>query len=89
MSAVGSTWLLHSDWTYRNHEMRGAVTGLETRGGGVELRLYGIDPDRAETAARSSDATVLVSAADKPHGLREAYIVDDDGYVWVPCVPTK
>ena len=24
---------------------------------------------------------------DKPHGLREAYLVDVDGYVWVPDVP--
>lgn len=89
MSAVGSTWLLHSDWSYRNHEMLSAVTGLEVRGGGVELRLYGIDPDKAEAAARLTDATVLAAATDKPHGLREVYIVDDDGYVWVPCRPTS
>jgi catechol 2,3-dioxygenase-like lactoylglutathione lyase family enzyme len=88
MSAVGSTWLLHSDWSYRNHEMMSAVTGLQARGGGVELRLYGIDPDKAEAAARLSGATVLATAADKPHGMREVYIVDDDGYVWVPCRPT-
>ena len=88
MSAVGSTWLLHSDWSYRNHEMLGAVTGLQARGGGVELRLYGIDPDKAEAAARLTDATILAAATDMPHGLREVYIVDDDGYVWVPCRPT-
>jgi len=87
MQAVGSTWLLHSDWSYRSHELRGAVAGLEARGGGVELRLYGIDPDRAEAAARRRGAAVLAGAADKEHGLREAYIVDDDGYVWVPSVP--
>jgi hypothetical protein len=23
---------------------------------------------------------------DKPHGLREAVLVDEDGYVWVPGV---
>ncbi len=89
MSAVGSRWLLHSDWSYRNHEMRGVVSGLHARGAGVELRLYGVDPDRAEAAARSSEDTILAASADKPHGLRESYIVDDDGYVWVPCVPTK
>jgi hypothetical protein len=53
----------------------------------VELRLYGVDPDQAEAAARRRDAVVLAGAADKEHGLREAYIVDDDGYVWVPSVP--
>ena len=87
MQAVGSTWLLHSDWSYRTHELLGAVAGLEARGAGVELRLYGIDPDRAEAAARQRGAAVLAAAADKEHGLREAYIVDDDGYVWVPSVP--
>jgi len=89
MSAVGTTWLLHSDWTYRNHEMISSVTALEARGGGVELRLYGVDPDEAEAAARRCGATVLAGAADKPHGLREAYLVDDDGYVWVPSTATR
>lgn len=88
MNAAGSTWLLHSDWSYRNHAMAGAVAGLEARGGGVELRLYGVDPDLAEAAARLCGATVLAAAADKPHGLREVYIVDDDGYVWVPSRAT-
>jgi hypothetical protein len=32
---------------------------------------------------------VLVETADKPHGLREAYLVDGDGYVWVPDVHVK
>ena len=30
---------------------------------------------------------VLAESADKPHGLRESYIVDPDGYVWVPDRP--
>lgn len=87
MQAVDSTWLLHSDWSYRSHELIGAVSGVQARGCGVELRLYGVDPDQAEAAARRRDAVVLAGAADKEHGLREAYIVDDDGYVWVPSVP--
>jgi hypothetical protein len=87
MQAVGSTWLLHSDWSYRSHELISAVSGVQVRGCGVELRLYGVDPDQAEAAARRRDAVVLAGAADKEHGLREAYIVDDDGYVWVPSVP--
>jgi len=87
VEAVGSTWLLHSDWSYRNHELIGAVAGVPARGCGVELRLYGVDPDRAEARARQRDAVILAAAADKEHGLREAYIVDDDGYIWVPSVP--
>ncbi len=30
---------------------------------------------------------VLVTATDKVHGAREAYIRDADGYIWVPDVP--
>jgi len=86
LGVAGSRWLLHSDWSYRNHALRGAVAGVEARGAGVELRLYGVDPDRAVALARQRDAIVLSAAMDKEHGLREAYIVDDDGYVWVPSV---
>ena len=87
MTLLGSAWQLHSDWSYRNHELRGAVAGVEARGAGAELRLYGLDPDAAEARARAEGAPVLSGAVDKPHGLREAHLVDPDGYVWVPCTP--
>jgi uncharacterized glyoxalase superfamily protein PhnB len=45
-------------------------------------------PEKEADRAKRSGATVLAPAADKPHGLREVYIVDDDGYVWVPSRPT-
>ena len=80
-------WMLHADHTYQDHPMIGIVTGLEGRGAGVELRLYGRDPDAAEQAARAHDFIVLQGVMDKPHGLREAFLVDPDGYVWVPSVP--
>jgi uncharacterized glyoxalase superfamily protein PhnB len=89
LSAVGSTWLLHSDWSYRGSAMASSIAGVQTRGGGVELRLYGVDPDAAVESAQGLGATILAPPADKPHGLREAYIVDDDGYVWVPSRPTR
>lgn len=84
MTALGSVWQLHSDWSYREHELRGAVEGVEARGAGAELRLYGADPDVCVARAREAGATILSDAVDKPHGLREAHIVDQDGYVWVP-----
>jgi hypothetical protein len=86
MTAHGSVWQLHSDWTYRNHELRGALEDTGPRGAGAELRLYGSDPDACVDRAREFGAVVLSAAVDKPHGLREAHIVDDDGYVWVPSV---
>lgn len=79
-----ASWMLHADHSYEDHPLHGFVAGLEGRGAGVELRVYDCDPDRAEAAARTAGHTVLAGAADKPHGLREAFILDPDGYCWVP-----
>lgn len=83
----GSRWLLHSDWSYRHHPLGRSLAPLDARGQGVELRLYGSDPDRAQALAAVHDLVVLCAATDKEHGLREAYLLDTDGYVWVPSVP--
>ncbi|WP_237213275.1 VOC family protein [Falsiroseomonas oryziterrae] len=87
MRCEAALWLLHSDHAYRRHPFSASVRGLEARGGGVELRLYGQDPDAAEARARDYGAPVIATAEDKPHGLREAYLLDPAGYVWVPCRP--
>ncbi len=79
-------WMLHADHTYRDHPLYGSLNARLARGIGAELRLHGRDPDAAEAAARKLGHTVLDGAADKPHGLREAFIVDPDGYLWVPDV---
>jgi catechol 2,3-dioxygenase-like lactoylglutathione lyase family enzyme len=78
-------WMVHADHTYDAHPMLRGV-GDTRRGAGVELRLHGIDPDAAEAAARAAGCSVLASATDKGHGLREAYLIDPDGYTWVPDV---
>lgn len=77
-------WMLHADHAYQDHPLAGFVRDVAGRGAGVELRLYDCDPDAAEAAARGADHIVLAGAADKPHGLREAFILDPDGYCWVP-----
>ncbi len=84
----GAEWNLHADRTYDQHPMYSQLVAGDVRGVGAELRLHGRDPDAAEAAARRLGATVLAPAADKPHGLREAYLLDPDGYIWVPDVPT-
>jgi catechol 2,3-dioxygenase-like lactoylglutathione lyase family enzyme len=86
LQACGAQWMLHADHCYDQHPMFRIVSGLRERGRGIELRLHGRDPDAAERVARQHGYTVLQSAADKRHGLREVYLVDDDGYVWVPDV---
>ena len=88
LHGYGAEWMLHADHTYDDHELYGSLEPDIARGIGVELRLHGCDPDAAETRAREAGYTVLAGAMDKPHGLREAYLVDVDGYVWVPDVPS-
>ncbi len=78
---------LHSDGTYHSNPLGPVVAAVDARGPGVEIRLYDTDPDVAVTRARELGLEILQEATDKPHGLREAYIVFPDGYVWVPSQP--
>lgn len=85
----GGEFMLHADHTYQDNPLSGLVRDVTGRGAGVELRLYGADPDQAEKAARAGGWTVLAGSLDKPHGLRECVILDDDGYAWVPGMAIK
>lgn len=87
LQGCGAIWMLHADRAYRGHPLGRAVAGLVARGGGAELRLYGCDPDRAAASAEAAGGSVLCQPLDKPHGLREAFLIDPDGYVWVPSRP--
>ncbi len=80
----GHQWMLHADHTYGEHPLLALTGDGAIRGAGAELRLYGVDPDAAEARARARGDTVLAASADKPHGLRECFLADPDGYVWVP-----
>jgi uncharacterized glyoxalase superfamily protein PhnB len=86
MRLGGGEFMFHADHTYRDNPLIGVVKDAEARGAGVELRIYGCDPDRAEAAAQAHGHTVLAGAMDKPHGLRECILIDEEGYVWVPGV---
>ncbi len=83
----GQEWMLHSDASYHSNPLLALTGDGAIRGAGLELRLYGVDPDAAAARAEAAGHTVLQQASDKPHGLREAYIAGPDGYVWVPSVP--
>lgn len=89
LRGYGAEWMLHADHTYENHPLRRGAAAVTARGAGIELRLHGCDPDGATAAARANGFAVVAEAADKPHGLREAYVADSDGYVWVPDVATR
>ena len=89
VQGYGGVWNLHADHTYDDHPARTALAPEMLRGLGAELRLHGCDPDAAEAAAREHGYRVLDPTADKGHGLREVYILDPDGYLWVPDVPVE
>lgn len=78
---------LHGDGTYGAHPLLGMVPETLPRGGGLQLYLFGIDPDGAIARAQEFGAMVLEQAADKPHGLRECTILSPEGYAFSPAIP--
>jgi len=78
---------LHSDGTYHSNPLLGLLPEQPPRGAGIEIRLYDTDPEAAATRAEAWGAMILQPPTDKPHGLREAYILCDNGYAWVPSRP--
>lgn len=87
LRGYGTEWMLHADHTYLENNLYDHVAELPVRGLGVEIRLHGCDPDQAEKRASDLGYSVLAGSLDKPHGLRECYLVDDDGYTWIADVP--
>ena len=80
-------WMLHADHTYDAHPLHSTLKTGQTRGIGAEIRLHGRDPDGAQAEAERLGYQVLQEATDKPHGVREVFLVDPDGYLWVPDIP--
>lgn len=78
---------LHSDATYHSNPLLSLLPENPPRGAGIEIRLYDTDPDLAVQKATALGAAILQAPSDKPHGLREAYILCDNGYAWVPSRP--
>jgi catechol 2,3-dioxygenase-like lactoylglutathione lyase family enzyme len=84
---TAAEWMLHADGTYHANPLLPLLDDSAPRGLGLEIRLYDCDPDEAVRRAEAHGHHVLQAATDKPHGLREAYILDPDGYCWVPGRP--
>lgn len=79
---------LHSDGTYHSNPLLGLLPEAGARGAGIEIRLYETDPDVAVSKAEAAGMHILQPPTDKPHGLREAYLLCQDGYAWVPSRPS-
>lgn len=78
---------LHADATYAANPYHAFLPEAGPRGAGAELRLYDSDPDAAAERAVMHGMEVLQPPTDKPHGLRECYLICPDGYAWVPSLP--
>ena len=88
LRGYGNSWMVHADHTYEAHPLLEDTLAIERRGAGLELRLHGCDPDAVAARAAELGFRVLDGPRDQPdHGLREAHVIDDDGYVWVPDIP--
>ncbi len=78
---------LHADGTYHSNPLLGLLPEAGARGAGAEFRLYHTDPDQAAAQAEKAGAYILQAPTDKPHGLRETYILCENGYTWVASRP--
>lgn len=78
---------IHSDATFRAHPLLGLLPAAGARGAGVQLYLFGLDPDAAAAKAGAAGGSVIEPPADKPHGLREATILAPEGQAFSPAVP--
>ena len=47
-----------------------------------------LQPATRELLKLGAECEVLEPPDNKPHGLREVYILDPDGYVWVVDMPS-
>ncbi len=82
----GMLMQLHRDGTYGAHPLLGLVPEMPPRGGGMQIFLFGLDPDAV--VARANPASVIEPARDKPHGLREATILSPEGHAFTPARPS-
>lgn len=78
---------LHSDGTYSENPLLNLLPENPPRGPGIEIRLYDTDPDNAAARAEAAGGVILQEPTDKPHGLRETYILCENGYAWVASRP--
>lgn len=72
----------HSDAAYAGHPLQGLLPENPPRGVGVQVYLFGIDPDMAVARAEAAGGVVLELPRDKPHGLREATILSPEGHAF-------
>lgn len=82
----GAVMQIHSDAAFGRHPLTGLIPENPPRGAGVQIYLFGVDPDLAAARAEAAGGTVIEPPSDKPHGLREATILAPEGQAFSPAV---
>lgn len=77
---------VHSDAAFGAHPLSALLPDNPPRGAGVQVYLFGIDPDLACLRAEAAGGLVVEPPTDKPHGLREATILAPEGQAFSPAV---
>lgn len=77
---------LHSDAAFGGHPLMALLPDNPPRGAGVQVYLFGVDPDTACARAEAAGGQVIEPPTDKPHGLREATILAPEGQAFSPAV---
>jgi len=80
---------VHSDGTYHANPLLSLLPENPPRGAGVEIHFYDTDPDAACARAEAQGAMILQPPTDKPHGVRECYILSEDGYACIASRPLE
>ena len=65
-----SKWCFHAEHTYDKYPLTGFINKKNKRSEGIELRLLGCNPDKAEIRHLKHGFKVISKTQDKPHGLR-------------------
>ena len=86
IEGFGSRWCIHSYHTYGTHPYLNFIKSSKSKGLEIELRVIGCDPNRVEERARKENYIILSNSMNKPHGMRECYILDNNGFCWVPSI---
>lgn len=78
---------LHGDGTYHSNPLLSLLPENPPRGAGIEIHFYGADSDIAFERTTSQGAAILQTPTDKPHGMRDCYILSADGYAFTDNRP--
>jgi len=80
---------LHADHTFASHPLLATLPENPPRGAGVQIYLFGIDPDLACARAMAAGGSILELPRDKPHGLRESTVLGPEGHAFSPAIPCR